>query len=314
MTIIIEPKMYGRYRIRAGVGDKVRIDTPWFNNLITEAGLERMGSQAYNSGNHGFEPMLRRCRVGAGTREPMESDTSLENQIATTTTLQQKYTSTADAPPYFGKKTIVYRFGEGEAAGNVSEIGVGELDVNAPLFSRALVLDGNGDPTTITILPDEWLDVVYELRCYAPTEDVVVAKNINGTEHLVTVRALAVTSTNHWANSIGSIASRNNNQTTLTAFTGGLGDLLDSTPKGSMIAPSSGVSMERLAYEANTRRIDLSATFALTQGNGAIRSVWWSTNYGAYQMELDPPLEKKNTEILNIVVRLAWARKILDAP
>ena len=66
--------------------------------------------------------------------------------------------------PYYRWAKVTWRFGQGVAAGNISEVGLGWGNSN--LWNRALIKDANGNPTTITVLSDEYLDVVSEIRDY----------------------------------------------------------------------------------------------------------------------------------------------------
>jgi hypothetical protein len=59
---------------------------------------------------------------------------------------------------------VTWRFGEGIAAGNIAEVGLGWG--NATLWNRARIKDAQGKPTVITVFADEYLDVVSEIRVY----------------------------------------------------------------------------------------------------------------------------------------------------
>ena len=53
---------------------------------------------------------------------------------------------------------------------------------------RALILDGGGSPTTLTILSDETLDVTYTIRVYPPTTDVTGSITLDGVSYGYTIR------------------------------------------------------------------------------------------------------------------------------
>src|SRR5690606_8691254 len=61
---------------------------------------------------------------------------------------------------------------EGAVVGNVAEIALcrgttGTPNNSTPIFNRARVVDEMGNPTTITVLSDEFLEVIYEITLYA---------------------------------------------------------------------------------------------------------------------------------------------------
>lgn len=131
-------------------------ETPMFHNLVLDAGLDRLSVGS----------AIGRVCVGSGNSTPVVTQTSLDAFIASTTTTQGSDAGGKQiiTEPYYYWARRTYRFGEGVAAGNLSEIGLGWTNTN--LFNRALIKDASGNPTTITVLADEFLDVVVELRFY----------------------------------------------------------------------------------------------------------------------------------------------------
>jgi hypothetical protein len=125
--------------------------------------------------------------VGSDNTAPANTDTILKTFIAANNTRTAATYGVNSSSPYYRWNKYTYRFNEGVAAGNISEVGVGWLVTGSTYhcWSRALILDGLGAPTTITILSDEFLDVYYEVR-FHPTEvdktgTVVFTGNIGGT-------------------------------------------------------------------------------------------------------------------------------------
>lgn len=130
-------------------------ETDWFHNLVLDAGLLRMP----------IGPWIDRCCVGSGNSTPIASQASLDAFVASTTVSlngQAGWDSTTN-PTYLYERNT-WRFAQGAAKGNLSEVGLGWGD-NA-LWNRALIKDTTGNPATITILADEVLDVVAEIRVY----------------------------------------------------------------------------------------------------------------------------------------------------
>jgi len=189
----------GRYKLEAfkqdADGNEIagtrRVAADWFNNVITNKGLDMIGYSSVGSPS-GYQYM-RACAVGSGSAAPLPTDTGLASRIGASATRfaaidgRDLTVSTAR----FAYHRMVYRFGPGVGDGNVSEVGIfggtndstgtgGALNPAADMFSRALVLDGEGNPTTVVVLPDETLDVTYELRLYMPNNDVTGNITLNG--------------------------------------------------------------------------------------------------------------------------------------
>lgn len=144
--------------VRKADTDEIVRETPEFHNLVLTTGLARMAVDTW----------INRCCVGTGNSTPVASQVALDNFLASTKTTALGTTDTGgiqvtEAPFYwFGRST--WRFNVGVATGNISEVGLGWGDSN--LWNRALVKDIEGNPTTITVLADEYLDVISEVRIY----------------------------------------------------------------------------------------------------------------------------------------------------
>ncbi len=87
------------------------------------------------------------CMVGSGNAAPAETDTALQARASTSNINVQSNNS--NVSPRYGWRRRTFRFAAGAAAGNLSEVGVGWT--TTAVFSRALILDGSGNPTTITV-------------------------------------------------------------------------------------------------------------------------------------------------------------------
>lgn len=168
-----------------------RVAADWFSNVITNKGLDMIGWSSTNTPN-GYRYM-RACAVGSGSTAPLPTDTALASRIGASANRFAAIDGRDLTVPTarFAYHRMVYRFGPGVGDGNVSEVGIfggandgtsagGALNVAADMFSRALVLDGGGNPTTVVVLPDETLDVTYELRLYIPNNDATGAITLNG--------------------------------------------------------------------------------------------------------------------------------------
>lgn len=294
------PRACGLFKFTAIRPDgRERPLTDWFPNLITDVGLNRIGQGSY----------LTACQVGTNNTAPNVSDTSLAGYLAGTTTRQATSEGAQSTPPYYGWTRITYRFAAGVAAGNIAEVAIATTAANpgSVNFSRALVLDEFGDPSTVTVLSDEVLDVTYELRLYPPLDDEVGTFTVSGSgDHDYVLRASSVTSNTAWASYLGGVASLNAyGSTQLSVYNGAVG-AITSTPSGT----SNSTAVANAAYSNNSLTRTGSGTFGLNVGNltGGISAVRYITSLGAYQYSVDPIIDKTNTKTLILTNRISWSR------
>jgi hypothetical protein len=293
----------GRYQLTVRRPDgSVRLQTPWFDNLILTQGLNRLGTAGVAS----------HCHVGSGSTAPLVTDSGMQTFIAATSTKQSTLDGQQNSAPYYGWHRRTFRFAAGVAAGNVSEVGIGWGASGAVLISRALVRDVSNNPMTITILPGEVLDVSYELRIYPPAETNFNV-TISGVTYACVMRAADVLGSS-WAQ-VGLLMDNG-------AFYGGIGTsgvyayagplgAVTATPSGSQSGASSS-SVNAYSNNSNQRVADL--TFGLNNGNvsggiGALSVSWYGL--GAYQFSFDPKIPKDNTKMLVLKFALSWTTKTM---
>src|SRR5690606_16896989 len=167
-----------------------RRETPWFNNLILDQGLNQIGGSFNGS-------TLNNAFVGTGNAAPNVGDTQLQSLLATSNSILSVSASTSAVSPYGASKTWVFRFNAGVAAGNLAEVGVG--NAATLLFSRALIQDDLGNPTTFPVAGDEVLDVTYQLTYFPPLDDVLGTIEITGSgNHDFIWRASQVGNASGW--------------------------------------------------------------------------------------------------------------------
>ena len=144
-----------KFIVRKACDDRITTETDWFCNLVLDTGLARMSVGTW----------IDRCCIGTGNSTPISTQTALDAFLASSTTVQaQSAAVQVSAAPYYYSANLTWRFGQGVAVGNISEVGLGWG--NTTLWNRALIKDSSGNPTTITVLADEYLDVVSEVRVY----------------------------------------------------------------------------------------------------------------------------------------------------
>lgn len=306
--LVVASKIAGWYKLEATdvrTGRK-RVAADWFPNLITDFGVNTLGTNA-------FTTATTYCRVGSGSTAPNVADTALVSQIASTSTLQSSSPAAQSSSPYYSSYTQVKRFGTGVAAGNLTEVGMGSAATGANLFSRALILDGGGSPTTITILPTETLDVTYQYRMYPPTSDVTGSIVIGGVTYNYTLRASNVTSPSYWVPNTNPSSVFSSGCSSYNNVIGSI----TSSPSG---AQGSFDSASVAGYSNNSYQRDYMFGAGLNVSNisGGIRSCQFcssilaaSSAFGTYQIDFGASIPKDATKTLSLVFRFSWARKTL---
>lgn len=298
-VVELETKVRGRFKIEAVKADgSRRLLADWFNNLITDNGLNAIGTGS---------SWLTLCCVGSGNTAPANSDTALVSQVASTTTRLSLTLGNSGTSPWFGSTTGVYRFAIGVATGNLSEVGIGVAANN--LFSRALILDGGGSPTTITVLSSEALDVTYQLQQFSPASDVTGSVTIAAVSYGYTVRAANANAAVWSINGTGDQGGVHSGSVTVT--NGTLGSVT-SQPSGSS---ASATAVVVGTYTPGNFFVDSTISFGLTDGNvssgisAMLISMGQSLNsLGQYQYGFSPAIPKDSSHTLTLVIRHSWTR------
>lgn len=283
-TMNIEAGVQGRFQLNAvkANGD-IRPLTDWFINLVLDSGLKRMAEGAFLTG----------VSVGSGQSDPLVTQTGLDNFVARTTSIQAQSSGRQVASGnYYWWARVTYRFPQGAAQGNLSEIGVGWT--NNELFNRTLIKDADGQPTTIVILADEFLDVNFEFRVYPKMTDTVKTikyqERINGelvdiSTHTVTIRPLIDNNDISLSSGTGNRAVTFNSA---TVYTGALNDMLTS-PGGSTL---SGGNVTQATPDPVLLKRMCQQFFDLNYGLGVHSTVAVRTSIGSYKFNYEPPITK----------------------
>lgn len=318
--IIVEPKhemklgFAGFYKIDVLNPDKtLKKSTGWFHNLITNNGLDILSS---------FMNLNTVC-VGTGNTAPAFTDVALAAQVASTTNIVSTSTTVQAVAPYYGTMNIEWQFPQGVAAGNLTEVGVG--NASNDLLSRALILDGDGNPTTITVLPDEFLNVAYSLRMVVPTSDVVGSVLLSGVTYNYTIRAsrAATANTFYGWRPVAPGATGGSSESVMTGScirvtNGIISPDITGAPNGTSIENGTGSSS---AYTPGTYTRSSSYTWGINQGNLGITAMeigyggWQPVaapfqrgGRGSWQIGFDAPIPKDNTKQLTLNFSVAVAR------
>lgn len=304
MNITLNQKIGARFKliVRKVCDDSVVKETPFFCNLVLNTGLDRMSVGTF----------IDRCCVGSGNSTPNNAQVSLDSFVASTTANQSNTAGISTVSPcyYWGRRT--WRFAQGVATGNLSEVGLGWTNTN--LWNRSLIKDINGNPTTITVLSDEYLDVISEIRFY-PTELATSSFNLydkNNTlvsSHNVTIKPyMSNNGLFFFFNkiSVGSVV--------VVVSTGDIGATITQMPSGT----SSNSTKSREITYPTARSCLNTVTLGLNDANIIHKSLYFSVDgvmSGSggigYQMQINPPITvKNNTREMEYKILLNWDRYV----
>ncbi|RKG44857.1 hypothetical protein [Acinetobacter sp. WCHAc060007] len=300
MNLEIHTGLGARFKLQAKKAqtNEITRESAWSDNIVLDSGLARMSAGDW----------FDRCCVGAGNSVPNAGQVALDSFIASTTTKQEASTfiEIAAKPYHYGVR-ITWRFGIGVAAGNISELGIGWGNNN--LWDRALVKDTSGNPTTITVLSDEYLDVISEIRVY-PKD------TISGTFNLLD-KTGGIKSTHNFTG-IPIITSATVTATNLRlerlVITNGSIQSVNSPPSGSQIAIIRNEGGAVLHSYPTQTSFEAVCKMGLGDGNGIHKSFWIGMfgplvyGIGAYQFEITPPITKNNMQEMTYTVTGSWGR------
>lgn len=311
--IIVNPQLpkvrvAGYYHLEAIGLDGRKRDLGTFPNLITNGGLDMLG---------GYGNEFAVCAVGSGNTAPSFTDTSLVSLVASTTNAIAASSTAQGSSPYFGTTTVTWQFATGAAAGNLSEVGIGTGATT--LYSRALILDGGGSPTTITILSSEALNVTYIMQQYVPLTDVTGSITLASISYGYTIRAANANSSTFWAKQFGLPTPPNLRPGFQSAFATGTLGAITSQPGGTAFGDS---GCSTASYTPGSFTLQSTANWDINHGNapGGIGSMLitggnqttggGSASWGAgqWQIAFSPVIPKDNTKVLSIVLNISWAR------
>lgn len=152
-------KQFGKFKIKIenAVTGEVR-ELPEQNNLV----LDKFFNLPEALGKWQFTYVV----FGSGSTAPTRTDTTLENTLNS----YIRSGSYADGKVASRRKEgniitsqveFTFKGGQGAVQGNVSELGLSFNYNDDKLFTRALIKDENGDPTTLTLTDKDILTVIY---------------------------------------------------------------------------------------------------------------------------------------------------------
>jgi hypothetical protein len=315
----------GFYRLEVNKAESNLLvkDTGWFKNIITDRGLVEWYILPKFGSFDDSGDIASNCCVGTGNTTPATTDVQLAAYLASASSTtgggtggypgkaSAGYVAAAGAEPAYWYARYTYQFGTGVAAGNLTEVGTypGGASYSADLFSRALILDDMGNPTSITVLSDEILTVTWELRWYLDTTDHSFSFNLNGSPLTGTYRLF------NGATQLANTGNVSAGYTNITLYSGDIVSALSGSPTGQLGNINSNyytipiVQFVNDLSNSGTCYIDKRGTFPTNNGTGTIASFTYQYHMWSYQFgALSIPITKTIGQQLQVNFRNSWAR------
>lgn len=291
----------------------VKLDTGYQKNLILDQGLDYFGSDdpiySFNS----------TCVVGTGNSIPKVTQTKLDNAVGfaflAVADDKKDYDVVRDGNLYKTSRQCKYLI-KGLDNANITEVGLASRfsgNTNYSLNTRALIKDSNGNPTTITVLRGEQLDIYYKVwRIFGLTDKTGTFNLLDGVGGSVAYNYKtrpAHVGTSSFAN-LNLDAMSTINSLSLQLATGDLAAVTSAPTGGSSMSNTKTLSPYVLGSYKRVVTLSLSSSAA----NFAIRSMLVSLHFiGTWQVRFgsvadDSPITKTNTQTLSIPIEFSWGR------
>ncbi len=161
-------KLVGRFVVQKRDRNKNLIQEFKFSNIVLDLGWDSFASRW--PGYFGDLPP-KYLFLGTGTSEPAATDSGLESVSSTLAGLLRSAASYSgeDDPNGSWEYTSItqtFEYGEGEAEGTWTELGLAYNQDYTEPYNRSLFRDENGNAISIEVLSDEFLTVFVETGLY----------------------------------------------------------------------------------------------------------------------------------------------------
>lgn len=292
-------------------------ETDWMPNLVLNQGLDRLAVAGANINAY--------CSIGTGTTTPANAQTGLVAYVA-----HQAVSGglsnivNAGASTYAAAFNYTYAFAQGAAVGNMAEIGVGWATGGVSLFSRCLIVDGAGTPTTLTLVSLDQLTVRYRVVVTPDLGDTSSSVTISGIAYSYVARIAQIAA--NFLNSVTSsadpltVGSWGNHYDNGNAFSypagctiGAITSVPSGTATGLQCSPTSAAG----TYTTGNYYRDTTINIPVAGGNSAGGIGGLKLNFdtggagghiGVWQVVFSTAIPKDNTKTLALVVRFSWGR------
>lgn len=293
----------------------VKEDTGYQKNLLLDQGLEFFG------GSYGSSLNLR-LLIGSGNSTPEVTQTVLDApvSIASSTSINSDYSydDGGDGLYKFWEERV-YRFTD-IANINISELGLASSRTNSPtaplidnywLTTRALIKNLSGNPTTITLLEGEFLDVYYKIHKVLDISEKSTVINMTDGDGGSIPYNVKIKGSYVGNSSYNTVAGYSGYVASSTYFSSSEWVDVTSTPKGSRL--SNLASVEPYVERSYKRVYKISA--GLNDANMEIRTISTgnSSHFIPFQVRFgsvadDSPIPKTASDSLEVRLEMSWDR------
>lgn len=312
----------GEFRVVVKRADgSTKIDTGYQKNLILNQGLDFFG---IDSGS-----MTSYCVIGSGNSAPSFSQNKLDAFLASTgiatatgyPLYKTDYDKTRDGDLYKASVTNKYAFTN--IVGNISEVGLASNYTNSSsynLCTRAIIKDSNGNPTTISVLSGEILDIYYKLWRITDLTDKNTTLNVlDGVGGIVAYNVITRPSYIGFNNGPYDYANKSIGIPAAYRMGGSLnlagdtGELTATNSTFNSVNSSNVSSITWSPYILGSYKRQLTAKATVNELNLNIRRFQIQIGFGDFQFRVgkvsdDSPIVKTNTQTLTIPIEISWGR------
>jgi hypothetical protein len=288
----------------------VRSDTGWFKNLITNQGLDWFGVYPAGVGS----TMTSFAFVGTGNTTPSYTDTTMTANVTPAATPTSSTVSYVAGPPSYYSRIFTYQWAQGAIVANLAEVGIGSLtSLTQPytgtpiLYSHALIVDANGNPTTLSVTATDTLSVSYEARLYLTTTDTNYSLIIAGTTYSGIYRLSNIATPSFNMGKLSSTFS--GSLPAVQYFSGPIGPItgLPSGP-GPSGNPTQ-ISWVFGTYTVGSYTIQATSNIpANSQGAINITAITIQTALGMWQYSVAPSWNRLATQNISTTWAISWSR------
>lgn len=320
MTVNVKTNMKGYFRICVkGKDGAIKEDTGWFPNLITDQGMDWIGSVAPDfSTPTATGPYLgTHCGVGTGTTTPTFADTTLTSYLAMYPSASlQGVTGFSSSqyvagPPAYYSGIRTYNFPIGGVVGNIAEVGIGNIystSTQPLLMTHALILVG-GVPGTITVTSSDALVVYHEMRLYLDTTTNAYSFQISGITYSGNYLRSNITTVPDFSKVFYYYPGFNGIYGWFYGYNGTI-TTISGVPTGVSDGGPNEFSTTMGSYTSGTYTRSMTCTVPLNYINlsGGITAFTITTNFGSYQFSVSPYIPKTALYTLTMNWSISWAR------
>lgn len=305
--------MAGEFRcvVKRADGSK-KLDTGYQKNLILNQGLDFFG------GGQGSQ-ILQYCVIGSGNSQPSYTQNKLDNAVVgvvgSAFSSKTDYDAARDGNLYKTNRVLKYLF-SGLNNVNISEVGLASNYSDSAAYylcTRALIKDSSGNPTTITVLSGEILEIYYKLWAVFDITDKTGQVNLldgvgGNIAYNYKTRLANVGSSGFQA---GYYITLNSSNSASIHYSAGV-DLsaITAAPSGNSVAIS---NYTENSYQKGSYKKVFTLNFNIAIANDKNRVLfmsfagfYWQIRFGS--VADDSPINKTSTQTLAIPVEVSWSR------